>query len=111
MALVLLGLGPWVAPAWGDKGKKKLSTREMKKKMNGWAREIGVKCAYCHVKDGDEFDYEAETPKKKIASYCEEHFVDVLQLKKRQVSCQDCHKRKARFLPRSAPEDSSGEGR
>jgi hypothetical protein len=75
--------------------------RQWKKMMNGWAREIGQKCTYCHVKDGEEFDYEAETPKRKIAHYCYENFVkELYTANKKAVSCGTCHKKKATFLPR-----------
>ncbi len=99
-------LGP--APRATAKEERHLSTREWKKLMNGWARGLGVKCAHCHVRKGEEFDYEAPTPKKAIAAYCEEHFVDRLQLRGKQVSCIDCHQRKPQFLPR--PEGDEEEG-
>jgi hypothetical protein len=77
--------------------------------MNRWSREIGKKCKYCHVKDGDEFDYKAKTAKKKIAHYCEENFVEkLLTLKKKPVTCGTCHNKKITFLPR--PEGEEGVG-
>ncbi len=108
LALALTAaVGPAAAPAAAD-GKRKLTQREWKKLMNGWARELGVKCHYCHVKQGDEYDYDADTPNKAIAHYCEENFVEKLQLRGKPVSCVDCHQRKAQFLPRPA-EDEGGE--
>lgn len=99
-------LGP--APAAAAKERRQLSAREWKKLMNGWARELGVKCAHCHVRQGEEFDYEAATPNKAIAAYCEEQFVDRLQLRGKQVSCIDCHQRKPQFLPRPEGEEKGG---
>ena len=102
-AVAVIGVSslPWLSVARGDADKKpKLSVREMKKKMNGWARELGVKCSHCHVKQGDEYDYEATTPPKEVAAFCETQFVDRLQLKGKAVSCQDCHDKRPLFLPR-----------
>lgn len=109
--LMLLVLAPWT-PVQGEGDEK-----AMKKKMQGWSRELGVKCSYCHVQQGRTYDYEAETPKKLIAHHCEENFVKRLQLKEgnRSVSCMDCHQRKPRFFPRegedaTTPPPGSGEG-
>jgi cytochrome c553 len=105
-ALVAVGIfsaAPlWMSPARADrKARKKLSKRAMKKLMNRWAREIGEKCVYCHVKEGEQFDYEASTPKKTIAAYCDEHFMGkLLNSRKKPVTCNDCHNKKATFLPR-----------
>ncbi|MBX3467355.1 MAG: hypothetical protein KF878_10730 [Planctomycetes bacterium] len=107
-ALVLLGglfliaLAPWT-PVQGDAGSDE---KAVKKKMQGWSRELGVKCTYCHVQQGREFDYKASTPKKLIADHCEEQFVKRLELKGKPVSCMDCHQRKPRFFPRDG-EDAS----
>lgn len=110
--LMLLVLAPWTS-VQGDGGDEKA----MKKKMQGWSRELGVKCSYCHVQQGRTYDYEAETPKKAIAHHCEEKFVKRLRLEEgnRQVSCIDCHERKPRFFPRegedaATPPPGSGEG-
>ena len=102
-ALALIGLfsaAPWSSPARAD-SRRKLSNRQMKKLMNRWARELGVKCDHCHVKKDDVFDYDADTPNKAIAAYCDEHFVEkFLDQKKKEISCQDCHNRKLKILPR-----------
>ncbi|RMG08657.1 MAG: hypothetical protein D6731_21405 [Planctomycetota bacterium] len=92
--------------------KRKLTLREWKKKMRGWSRAIGKKCNYCHVKDGEEFDYEADTPNKRLAHYCEEHFVEKLLTKaKRPVTCATCHPKRPSFLPREGGRpDSAGDG-
>ena len=110
-ALLLVGASlaePFLgAPAAAARDKPR-TLREWKKIMNRWAREIGQKCIYCHVKDGEEFDYEADTPKKAIAQYCDENFVEKLSTaNERQVTCATCHDKKARFLPR---EEGEGEG-
>lgn len=79
--------------AWGD-------DPQVKKKMNQWKGELGVKCDYCHVVNGRKFDYEAKTPKKEVAHYCEENFVKKLMTATgKKVSCRDCHEGKPRFLP------------
>lgn len=112
--LLLAVLSPWTA-VQGDSGDEKA----MKKKMQGWATGLGVKCSYCHVQQGRTYDYEAETPKKAIAHHCEENFVKKLELRGSAVSCMDCHNRKARFFPRpegeevpppATPGDGEGEG-
>jgi hypothetical protein len=114
-AIVLCSVAPMtvgdgVAVAQPKDKKRKLTKRQWKKKMNGWSRQIGKKCVYCHVKEGDEFDYEAKTPKKAIAHYCEEQFVDQLLTKsKKPVTCATCHNKKPLFLPREANEASDDE--
>lgn len=110
-AVCLIGLAAsaptgMLSPAFSSppkkKKKRKLSRYQWKKLMNRWSREIGKKCVYCHVQEGeDQYDYKKSTPNKKIAAYCDEHFVSKLKYKKRAVSCQTCHQRKARFLPRT----------
>ena len=102
--LSLLGSTPWSTPAEAqDKKKPKLTLRQMKKKMKTWSRMLGTKCSYCHVKQDDEYDYEADAkPTKAIAAYCEKNFVERLTLKKKAVSCSDCHEKKTKFLPRPA---------
>lgn len=106
LLLALLGLvlvGPFSAESFADKGE--LSEKDMKKKMNGWARELGVKCSYCHVANGREMDYESETPNKAVAHACEERFVDRLKIEEgagkavRAVTCGDCHDKRPKFLP------------
>jgi hypothetical protein len=98
-------VGDGVASAQSKK-KRKLSKRQWKKMMNGWSRQIGKKCIYCHIKEGDEFDYEAPTPKKKIAAYCEQNFVDkLLTANKKSVTCGTCHDKKPTFLPREDAKD------
>jgi hypothetical protein len=95
-ALLALVLAPWN----GARGVRAEDEKAIKKKMQGWSRELGVKCSYCHVQEGKTYDYEADTPKKKIAHYCDENFVTKLQLDKRAVTCGDCHLKRPRFLPR-----------
>lgn len=112
VALLVLVLAPWsvVQGVPDDEAK-------MKKKMQGWSRELGVKCSYCHVQQGRQYDYEAKTPKKEIAHYCEENFVEKLEITDRAVTCADCHGRRPRFLPREGEEappppapEGAGEG-
>ena len=76
---------------------------QIKKKMNQWKGELGVKCDYCHVVQGRKFDYEAETPHKELAEYCEENFVKkLITANGKKISCRDCHQGKPRFMPRAA---------
>ena len=92
---------PWLlTPVFAD-GKK--DKREIRKIMSRWKNELGLKdCSYCHVKNGKKFDYEASTPKKTIAHYCEEEFVEKLKTADgKPVSCRTCHNRKTTFLPRN----------
>lgn len=99
LALVLAG--PFASESFADKGE--LDEKAMKKKMNGWARELGVKCSYCHIANGREMDYEGETPNKAVAHACEERFVDRLKIGEgaavRAVTCADCHDKRPKFLP------------
>ena len=110
LALIASSAGSSSA-VWADPGKKKkkLSQRQMKKKMKGWARALGKKCIFCHIKDDEEYDYEAETPKKKIAAYCEEQFIDKLfAAKGKKITCATCHPQKPVFLPREEKKDQGG---
>lgn len=52
LALVLAG--PFASESFADKGE--LDEKAMKKKMNGWARELGVKCLYRHIANGREME-------------------------------------------------------
>jgi hypothetical protein len=101
VALLALVLVPWN----GAHDVRAEDEKVIKKKMQGWSRELGVKCSYCHVQEGKTYDYEAETPKKKIAHYCDEHFVQKLLIEKRAVTCGDCHLKRPRFFPREGEED------
>ncbi len=96
LGLLLLVGAPWIGEVRGD---RPVDEAAMKKKMNAWARELGVKCAYCHVQQGRTFDYEAETPLKRVAHVCDEKFVQRLELQGRPVSCADCHDRKTKIFP------------
>ena len=80
---------------------RKRTKREWKKLMNKWSRELGVKCKYCHVPKGEEFDFKADTHHKDVAAYCNENFVKNLLTKKRKraVSCKTCHKGATHILP------------
>ena len=117
---LLLVLAPTAGPsagpgaAWADQGKKKLTTSQMKKlkkKMKAWAREIGKKCDFCHVKDGEDYDYEVDTPMKALGGYCDENFVQKLQTTKgKKISCATCHPGKPAFMPRADKKAKDGDG-
>src|SRR5438128_120920 len=97
--LLLLALAPW-APV--QSAPDEAAT---KKKMQGWAHDLGVKCSYCHVGQGRQYDFKASTPHKEIAHYCEENFVGklgVLAERGRAATCADCHQGRTQFLPRPA---------
>ena len=101
-----VGLSSALRPALADGRHEKLSQREMKKLMNRWARELGVKCDHCHVKEGETFDFDAATPNKKLAHYCDEHFVEPLRdAKAKAISCGTCHDGKVTFMPREKKKD------
>ncbi len=69
LGLLLALVGPWAGEVRGDGDK--LDEKAMKKKMQGWSRDLGVKCSYCHVQKGKEYDYEAETVKIGRRSICQ----------------------------------------
>ncbi|MBL4848226.1 MAG: hypothetical protein JKY65_22135 [Planctomycetes bacterium] len=99
-----IGLSSALRPAYA-KGKsrhEKLSKRQMKKMMNKWARELGVKCDHCHIKKGETFDFDKSTPNKTLAKYCDEKFVATLRTAKKgkAISCGTCHDGKVKFMPR-----------
>lgn len=97
LGLLLALVGPWAGEVRGDGDK--LDEKAMKKKMQGWSRDLGVKCSYCHVQKGKEYDYEAETALKKVAHVCEEKFVERMKINERPVTCADCHDKKAKIFP------------
>lgn len=109
VALIFLGavsLTTALRPAHADGRHEKLSKRQMKKLMNRWARELGVKCDHCHVKKGEAFDFDAPTDNKKLAHYCDEHFVAELRDEKgKEISCGTCHDGKVKFMPRPKKKD------
>ncbi len=46
--------------------------------MKGIAQSLGVKCLYCHTKEGGKIKYEVNTPHKKLARSMKYSFVDSL---------------------------------
>ena len=96
--VVLVGLWGLVGlpQAQGDRR----SDREIKRTMSQWARELGVKCDFCHVRQGRVFDYEAETHHKEVADYCHHHFQEPLRNEDgEQLSCSSCHDRDPHVFP------------
>jgi len=100
--LIVLVAQGFFTEARGDRR----NMREWKKKMSGWSRGVGVKCEYCHVKQGRKFDYEADTTMRGVGHYCEEAFVDQLELKGGgELECRHCHDGAPLILPERTEED------
>ena len=62
--------------------------------MANVARQLGVECTYCHAKSAksDELDHAAPTPKKEIANWMSQHFVQAVRRKDGGlVTCRTCH--------------------
>lgn len=68
--------------------------------MTTFARSLGVRCNWCHV-DGD---FAAPTPRKAVAAYMWDHFVQQLQYRSgAPLYCDSCHHASTIFLDRSVP--------
>ena len=52
--------------------------KETFKAMKGISKSLGVKCLYCHVKEGGKIKYKTDTPHKKLARLMKVSFVDSL---------------------------------
>lgn len=62
--------------------------------MANVARQLGVKCAYCHAKlaNSEDLDHAAPTPKKEIANWMSQHLVQAVRRKDGGVvTCRTCH--------------------
>lgn len=46
--------------------------------MQAMSKALGVKCAYCHLKEGNKINYGADTPRKEVARTMKHVFVDRL---------------------------------
>ncbi len=86
--------------------------QEMFQTMAGIARDLDVKCSYCHVPKGDStFEYPEMTPKKEIAAWMSHTFMTGLKRADgRPMTCGSCHvdkagKPSAKFL--GAPRDTA----
>ena len=55
--------------------------KETFKAMKGISKSLGVKCLYCHVKEGGKIKYTTDTPHKKLARLMKVSFVDSLAQK------------------------------
>ena len=70
-------------PAFAQSGKtifgddKKMTVNAMK----GIAKSLGVKCLFCHVKEGGKIKYDADSPHKILARKMKTAFVDSLVIK------------------------------
>lgn len=88
---------------------RKADKQALKQTMRRWAKDLGVKCGYCHVKEGRKFDYEAPTHHKAVSLVCADEFVEKLRDDKGQpIDCATCHVDKAHHM---LPRPRSGEPR
>ena len=80
LSLLLAGL--W-HPAAGQSGKTIFGENKKAtfKAMKGIAKSLGVKCLFCHVKEGGKPKYEIDTPNKELARKMKTTFVDSLIIK------------------------------
>lgn len=78
------------------------SPSKLKAVMTSFTIALGTTCTGCHVSAGNEVDYEAPTPKKKIAKKMWSEFVRKLQTKDGgAIYCDSCHQGKMEFLDRA----------
>lgn len=81
---------------------KGLSRQQVITVMQSWSKALGVECNYCHVRP-----FEADTPLKETARLMQRGYVEGLKHKDgRAISCQDCHRGHAKFLPTRPVEDA-----
>ena len=94
-----------------DAERSNLSEHMPRKKiiviMKGVAKSLGVKCNYCHVKDGDgRLDPPQPTEHKLIAKYMMDHFISgLVGHDGQEVTCMTCHQGRTSFLPRSTSKE------
>jgi len=81
-----------LSPASAQSGKtifgedKKMTFKAMK----GIAKSLGVKCLFCHIKEGGKIKYEADSPHKTLARKMKTTFVDSLLIKGEiQIAIED----------------------
>ena len=79
-------------PATAQSGKtifgenKKMTFKAMK----GIAKSLGVKCLFCHVKEGGKIKYDVDSPQKILARTMKTTFVDSLVIKGEiQIAIED----------------------
>ena len=56
-------------------GKDKRTTQRA---MKAISKALGVKCTYCHLREGNKINYGADTPRKEVARAMKRGFVDLL---------------------------------
>ena len=80
--LTLLLAGAW-NPATAEGGKTIFGENKKAtfKAMKGIAKSLGVKCLFCHVKEGGKPKYEVDTPRKELARRMKRSLVDSLLIK------------------------------
>ena len=77
--------------------------------MDAFAKSLGVKCDFCHVKKQDksaqgspQFDFAVDTEKKKVAERMWDEWVAKLAMTDGSpLFCDSCHQGKSEFLDRS----------
>ncbi|CAN5924672.1 hypothetical protein BH11MYX4_BH11MYX4_28500 [soil metagenome] len=78
------------------------SPSKLKAVMTSFTIALGTTCTGCHEGSGNKVDYEAETPKKKIAKKMWTEFVRDLRKKDGSaLYCDSCHQGKMEFLDRA----------
>lgn len=103
LALIVPVTAVWLSPTThGDD--------DLDEKMEKYTEALGVECTYCHV-DGDE---EKWTRNKMVAKYMQTEYVDKITVdqkgKKEKISCNYCHKGKAKTIDRTPPANKGGGG-
>ena len=82
---------------------KRMSRRDIFKRMKQIEKALGVTCDYCHVRNKEgRLAPKVPTKHKLMAKYMMDNFSGRLKkLDGTSVDCSDCHRGKAKFLPRS----------
>ena len=108
VAVTLIVINPFAPTVLADRKDNK---QALKQTMRRWAKEMGVKCGFCHVQQGRKFDYEAPTHHKAVSLVCADEFVEKLRNEKgERLSCATCHTNKAHhMLPRPAEGEARNE--
>ena len=97
LVVATLAMGTLATPASAQASKKKGQTifgddrKSTMKAMKNISKALGVKCLYCHVKEGGKVVYTKETPEKEIARQMKWVFVDSLAVADTTVQISFSH--------------------
>ncbi|OHB76860.1 MAG: hypothetical protein A2Z34_04295 [Planctomycetes bacterium RBG_16_59_8] len=102
VVVALVVLEPAIPPGRATAGD------DMDERMEKYCESLGVECTFCHI-DGEEDKW---TRNKRVADYMQKEFVDKLLVqqngKKVKITCQYCHKGKAKTIDRTPPPAGRG---